>query len=72
MANTGTIDNQFLETDLNARAKRTETLFRILFMFMAGLLILPVLIILSTLVVKGGSIISFDFLFTNPTDGMTA
>jgi phosphate transport system permease protein len=71
MATTGTIDNQFLETELNVSAKRTETLFRILFMIMAGLLILPVLIILTTLVVKGGSMLSFDFLFTNPTNGMT-
>ncbi|MDH3536171.1 MAG: phosphate ABC transporter permease PstA [Gammaproteobacteria bacterium] len=71
MADVATLKNQFLETDLNVRAKRTETLFRILFMFMAGLLILPVLIILTTLVVKGGSMISFDFLFTSPTNGMT-
>jgi phosphate transport system permease protein len=71
MTNTATVDNQFLETDLNVSAKRTETLFRILFMVMAGLLILPVLIILTTLVVKGGSIISFEFLFSNPTNGMT-
>jgi len=63
--------NQFLETDLNVGTKRTETLFRILFMIMAGLLILPVLIILTTLVVKGSSIISFEFLFSNPTNGMT-
>jgi phosphate transport system permease protein len=39
---------------------------------MTGLLILPVLVILATLVHKGGSIISIDFLFTPPTDGMTA
>jgi phosphate transport system permease protein len=71
MASTGIIENQFLETELNVSAKRTETLFRILFMIMAGLLILPVLIILTTLVVKGGSMLSFDFLFTNPTNGMT-
>ena len=71
MASTGIIDNQFLETELNVRAKRTETLFRILFMMMAGLLILPVLIILTTLIVKGGSMISLDFLFGNPTNGMT-
>lgn len=63
--------NPFLETELNVSAKRTQTLFRILFMIMSGLLILPVLIILTTLVVKGGSMISFDFLFTNPTNGMT-
>jgi len=71
MAHTATVDNQFLETDLNVSAKRTETLFRVLFMVMAGLLILPVLIILTTLVVKGGSIISFEFLFSFPTNGMT-
>jgi phosphate transport system permease protein len=63
--------NQFLETGINASARRTENLFRILFMIMAGLLILPVLIILTTLVVKGGSMISFEFLFSNPTNGMT-
>jgi phosphate transport system permease protein len=71
MATPAIADNQFLETELNVKAKRTETLFRILFMVMAGLLILPVLIILTTLVVKGSSIISFEFLFSNPTNGMT-
>jgi len=71
MASTGIIENQFIETELNVSAKRTENLFRILFMIMAGLLILPVLIILTTLIVKGSSIISFDFLFSNPTNGMT-
>src|SRR5210317_1547789 len=64
-------EHQFLETDLNKRAKRNETLFRIVFMMMAGLLILPVLIILTTLVIKGSSVISWDFLFSNPTNGMT-
>jgi len=63
--------NPFLETELNVSAKRTQTLFRILFMIMSGLLILPVLIILTTLIVKGGSMISFDFLFTDPVNGMT-
>jgi phosphate transport system permease protein len=71
MASTGIIENQFIETELNVSAKRTENLFRILFMLMAGLLILPVLIILTTLIVKGSSIISFEFLFSNPTNGMT-
>ena len=72
MASTGIIENQFLETEINVSAKRTEHLFRILFMIMAGLLILPVLIILTTLIVKGSPIISYDFLFSFPTDGMTA
>ena len=71
MASSVIAENQFLENDLNVRAKRNETLFRFLFMGMAGLLILPVLIILTTLIVKGSSIISFEFLFSNPTNGMT-
>jgi phosphate transport system permease protein len=62
----------FAETQLNVRNKKVQALFRMLFMLMTGLLILPVLIILSTLIVKGGSVISMDFLFTAPTDGMTA
>lgn len=41
-------------------------------MLMTGLLALPVIIILATLVYKGGSVLSIDFLFTAPTDGMTA
>jgi phosphate transport system permease protein len=41
-------------------------------MLMTALLILPVLLILATLVNKGGSIISAEFLFSEPTNGMTA
>jgi len=41
-------------------------------MLMTALLITPVLIILTTLIIKGGPILSIDFLFTSPTDGMTA
>ena len=48
-----------------------QKLFQVLFMMMTLLLIAPVLIILGTLIYKGGSIISVDFLFTYPTDGMT-
>ena len=62
----------FTATDLNVRNRKVEKLFRILFMLMSVLLILPVLTILGTLVYKGGSVVTIDFLFTNPTDGMTA
>lgn len=61
----------FAATELNRKNQRTEKLVRILFVLMAGLLILPVLIILTTLVYKGGGILSIDFLFTDPTNGMT-
>ena len=39
---------------------------------MVGLLILPVILILSTLIYKGAPVISFEFLFASPTNGMTA
>ncbi len=59
-------------SDLNKRNQKTQKLFQILFMMMTLLLIAPVLIILGMLIYKGGSVISVDFLFTHPTDGMTA
>ena len=62
----------FTETQLNVRNRRNEALFRILFMMMTILLIVPVVIILGTLIHRGGGVISIDFLLTNPTDGMTA
>ena len=62
----------FEVSDLNKRNKQTQKLFQILFMMMTLLLIAPVLIILGTLIYKGGGILSVDFLFTHPTDGMTA
>jgi len=62
----------FAETTLNVRNRRVQMLFRILFMMMTALLALPVLVILGTLVAKGSSVLSIDFLFTHPTDGMTA
>ncbi|MEW8048578.1 MAG: phosphate ABC transporter permease PstA, partial [Candidatus Thiodiazotropha sp.] len=62
----------FAESALNIRNKRVQNLFRILFLMMTILLVVPVIIILSTLIAKGGSIISIDFLFTDPTNGMTA
>ena len=62
----------FAQSPLNARNKRIEGLFRTLFMLMTLLLVLPVLIILGMLVIKGSPVISIDFLFTHPTDGMTA
>ena len=66
------MQNQFIETSLNVKDKRTQKLVSILFMTMLGLLILPVIIILSTLVIKGGSMLSIDFLFSDPINGMTA
>ena len=62
----------FQASELNHRDRRTQRLCQALFLGMTVLLILPVVIILGTLIFKGGPIISIDFLFTYPTDGMTA
>ncbi|MEN8177696.1 MAG: phosphate ABC transporter permease PstA [Pseudomonadota bacterium] len=62
----------FASTGLNLRKEKVQYLFRLLFMLMTGLLILPVALILGMLVYKGGPAISVDFLFTDPTQGMTA
>lgn len=62
----------FATTDLNRRNRRKQVLVRTLFMLMTILLVVPVLVILGMLLVKGGPILSMEFLFTEPTDGMTA
>lgn len=62
----------FQASSLNERNRKNERLFRLLFLLMTLLLILPVLIILGVLVYEGGSKISLEFLFTEPTQGMTA
>jgi len=62
----------FKESALNAKNKKVQGLFKTLFMLMTILLIIPVLVILGTLIYKGGSVISLEFLFTDPVNGMTA
>jgi len=62
----------FAATELNIQNKRRESLVRLLFLMMTLLLILPVVMILGTLIYKGGPAISWEFLFSDPTDGMTA
>ena len=62
----------FAATGLNVQNNRRQALVRILFMVMTIVLILPVLIILATLIYKGGPAISWEFLFSEPTNGMTA
>jgi phosphate transport system permease protein len=62
----------FAATDRNVRDDRIQRQFRLLFGVMTVLLIIPVLIILALLVVRGGPMISTEFLFEFPTQGMTA
>ena len=62
----------FEASELNRKNQRVQKLYRLLFLMMTLLLIIPVLLILGTLVIKGSPVVSIDFLFTSPTDGMTA
>ncbi len=62
----------FAGTPRNARDHRVEWLVRTLLGMMTALLIVPVVIVLALLVVRGGSAISWEFLTTPPVDGMTA
>ena len=62
----------FEASELNAKNQRVQKLYKLLFLLMTLLLIIPVLLILGMLIIKGSSAISIDFLFTSPTDGMTA
>jgi len=62
----------FEATRLNRKNLAIQKLFRLALGSMTGILILPVILILCTLIYKGGPIISFEFLFASPTNGMTA
>lgn len=61
----------FEATPINHKNITRQKLFRFLLGGMTATLILPVALILGTLIIKGAPVISFDFLFTSPTNGMT-
>ena len=65
------MSEMFAHTELNARNARKQKLVKLLFGLMTVLLVLPVLIILGLLVVRGGPALSLDFLLKEPTNGMT-
>jgi phosphate transport system permease protein len=62
----------FEATPTNLKNLSRQKMFRILLGTMTGILILPVILIMGTLIVKGSPVISFEFLFASPTKGMTA
>ena len=62
----------FEASQLNRKNENIEKLFRLLLGGMTALLVLPVILILGTLIYKGAPIISFEFLFASPSNGMTA
>ena len=61
----------FTATSLNRRSHRAQGLARAVFFLMTVTLVVPVLVIIGTLVYKGGPAISWEFLFTPPRNGMT-
>jgi len=61
----------FEATPINRKNLNRQKISRFVLGGMTAMLILPVILIMSTLIYKGGPVISFDFLFTNPTNGMT-
>lgn len=65
-------ESLFKATERNVRDEHRDFLVQLLFFGMTILLIIPVIIIVSTLIWKGGPAISWEFLFSEPTQGMTA
>ncbi|MCJ7629469.1 MAG: phosphate ABC transporter permease PstA [Gemmatimonadales bacterium] len=61
----------FEATALNRRNEKVEWLWKMLFLLMTVVLVIPVVLILSVLVVRGHGAISWEFLTTMPRNGMT-
>lgn len=62
----------FEATPVNQKNLTRQKLFKVLLGSMTALLILPVILIMGMLLYKGAPVISFEFLFSSPTKGMTA
>jgi phosphate transport system permease protein len=62
----------FEANSLNRKNTSRQRWFSIGLGTMTGLVIQPVAIVLGTLIYKGAPVISIEFLFTSPTNGMTA
>ncbi|MBF0159370.1 MAG: phosphate ABC transporter permease PstA [Magnetococcales bacterium] len=62
----------FEAAPINLHNEQVQKRFRLMFGGMMMILVIPVVIILATLIIKGWPAISWTFLFTDPTNGMTA
>ena len=62
----------FAETPFVRSRKRSEIVAQIVFGSMAALLVSPLLLIVGYLIFQGAPLLSWDFLVTNPTNGMRA
>jgi len=62
----------FTETSFVRQKRYTEIIAKFIFLFMALLMIAPLIVIVGYLFYKAFPILSLDFLFTNPIQGMRA
>lgn len=60
----------FAETAFTQRKKRNEKIAQGVFAVMVACIIIPLFLIVGYLIKEGASLISWDFLTTNPTGGM--
>ena len=65
-------EKMFTETTVGKQSRFIENGFKIFFLIMTCLMILPLLLIIGYLLYKALPVLSFDFLFTNPKDNMRA
>jgi phosphate transport system permease protein len=62
----------FRATGIDLANRKRERIVAAILLAMTLVVVLPVVCILGVLVVKGGPVVSFSFLFTEPREGMTA
>ncbi|HUP04713.1 MAG TPA: phosphate ABC transporter permease PstA [Bryobacteraceae bacterium] len=62
----------FQATPFSRRKQRYERLAQAVFLLMTVLIVAPLLLIVGYLIYQAWPILSFDFLFTNPRNGMRA
>jgi phosphate transport system permease protein len=60
----------FTDTPLALRKRRTERLAQSIFALMVACVLIPLFLIVGHLVIEGAPLISWDFLVSNPTNGM--
>ena len=62
----------FAITQIEVKKRKTERVVKILFAFVTGILVVSVLSILAYLVYRAAPVLTRDFIFKNPADGMTS
>ena len=63
--------NPFLATERTDHDRAVEARVKWALGIVTAILVVPVVVILTTLVIKGGPALSMEFLFSEPTNGMT-